>query len=159
MAASPFQRVLPGQVIPPFTLRSTSGRPVSASDFRGRWLVLGFLGPTQPDPPGPVLPELQAVYPRLLANGARVLAIVPEPVDLASVLPPGHPPFDLLIDLDAKVHRAYGAVAWSGAPAPAVFLADPAGRVLYRALLGLGETWSSAENLLAILNSDRLNPK
>jgi hypothetical protein len=114
MAASPFQRVLPGQVIPPFTLRSTSGRPVSASDFRGRWLVLGFLGPTQPDPPGPVLPELQ---------------------------------------------RAYGAVAWSGAPAPAVFLADPAGRVLYRALLGLGETWSSAENLLAILNSDRLNPK
>jgi hypothetical protein len=53
-------------------------------------------------------------------------------------------------------HRAFGAIDWSGQPAPGVFITNRHRRVIYRALRGLGETLPSAAEVVMLLEYDQL---
>ena len=102
---------------------------------------------------------LQAALPTLLAYGAAVVAIAPLEVDVNQFAEPGlRLSYPLLVDPNSVVHRQYGAVNWSGLPAASIFLASPGGRVIFRALGGLGETLPSMSDVVAFLQYDRIAP-
>jgi len=154
---TPFARVLPGDVIPEFSLRSTTNQRVRSSDLAGRRLVLAFTGAVGDRPTRTMVADLGRAYPSLLLTGALVLAIAPVEADTGSLVEPGVPvPFPLLRDVAASVHRSFGAVDWSGQPAPSLFIVDRSRRVTYRALAGLGERLPRASDVLTLLRFDRL---
>jgi peroxiredoxin len=158
-AYQPLRRVMPGQRIPWFQLRTTGGQVVDSSLFLGRRVILAFLG-LPADPLGQrLLRQLQASQAVLHTWGGSVVAVAPLTVDLDQfpTLPNGLT-FPVLVDVSGWLHEAFGAVDWSDAPAPSVYLTDPAGTVIYRALTGLGESLPSTSTLIALLQFDQLAP-
>ncbi len=153
----PFERVMPGEVTPDFSLRSTANQRIRSSDLLGHRLVLVFTG--QPDDRRVrlLLAGLRATHRTIALEGGVVLLIAPVSAETGYLAEPGVPvPFPLLRDVAGIVHRQFGAVDGSDQPAPSLFLTDPCQRVVYRALCGFGERLPTAAQILAFLRFDRL---
>jgi hypothetical protein len=102
---------------------------------------------------------LQRAEPLLQASRAEILAVAPCVVDVGElVLPEAMVSFPILRDVNADVHREYGAFDWSGDPSPSIFIADRWGRIIYRALGGFGETLPSTSDVICLLRIDALAP-
>ena len=88
------------------------------------------------------------------------MLVAPLTVDLNQipVLPP-HLAFPVLVDPNGGLHQEFGAVDWAGESAAGLFLTDPSGTVIYRALAGLGESLPSTATLIALLQFDQLAPR
>jgi len=159
-AFQPLLRVTPGQRIPRFRLRTPDGQIVDSNQFVGRRLILAFLGSPADRLGQRLLCLLQASHSILEVWGGSVVAVAPMTVDLDQ-LPalPRNLAFPVLIDPNGGLHRVFGAVDWSGEAAPALFLADPSGTVIYRALAGVGESLPSTSTLIALLQFDQLAPR
>jgi peroxiredoxin len=150
--------VLVGQFLPSFELRSADGLIVRTNDYLGHQLLLAFVGRRGPGS-NRLLRRLQAAQRTLDISRARVVVLTPCVVDVGElVLPDTRVSFPLLRDVNADVHRVYGAVDWSGEPSPSLYIADRWGRVVYRALGGLGETLPSTADIIAVLRYDALAP-
>ncbi len=157
--ADPFSRVLVGQFLPIFQLKSVDGRVYRTTEFLGRRLVLFFYG-LGDDRSRRTMQRLQTIQPALRATETDTVSVSPFVVDLGQFVDPGIPvTFPLLCDTNSDVHRHYGAVDWSGQAAPSLFVADRWGRLIFRSLAGLGETLPSSTDLLALLDFDALAPR
>ncbi|MGH2461460.1 MAG: peroxiredoxin family protein [Chloroflexota bacterium] len=155
-----FARVMPGQIIPAFSLRSTSNRRFRSADLVGTWLVLAFTDGVDDPRTRRMLVNLTAVSSRLAMARATVLAIAPVEADTGFLVEPGIAvPFPVLRDVAADVHRQFGAVDWSGQPAASLFITDRAERVVYRALGGLDERLPNGPEVLTLLDVARLSPR
>jgi hypothetical protein len=131
---------------------------VCTTEYLGHQLVLAFVGGRGPTS-SRLFRRLQWAKPRLTANRAEVLAVAPCVVDVGElVLPDAAVSFPILRDVNGDVHREYGAVDWSGEPSPSLFIADRWGRIVYRALAGLGEPLPSTSDVIGVLRIDALAP-
>jgi peroxiredoxin len=157
-ATDAFTRVLVGDFLPRFVLRSIDGGRVCSTDFLGHQLVLAFVGDSV-DAGRRLFRRLRRAYPSVRAMDATVVAVVPEIVDVrVTILPDVPVPFPILCDVNGETHRNLGALNWGGEPSPAMFIADRWGRVIYRALGGLGEPLPSTADVIALLSFDALAP-
>lgn len=156
----PLRRLQPGQRVPPFQLQTIDGQVIDSSQLAGRRVILAFLG-SPADPLGRrMLRRLQASNATLQLWGGSILAVAPMTVDLDQFPAlPGDLSFPVGIDPNGMLHDEFGAVDWSGAPAPSLFLVDPSGTVIYRALAGLGESLPSTATLITLLQFDQLAPR
>jgi thioredoxin-dependent peroxiredoxin len=140
------------QMIPDFTLDSSEGFEVSASQYRGkRNLVIAFLGTV----PGAATEWLASVAPHaddLEEENARVLVIVEDTAEQAREL---HEelgaPFIFLADCDGEVHRRFGVVPSEGKAAHAVFITDRYGEIYSVHRTGAGDTLPNAAEVIASL--------
>ncbi len=156
---TPFDRVLPGQRLPAYSLRSTSNQRVRSADLFGRRLVLAFTDGADDVSSRRMLTRLKEIYPTLVAYGVLVFAIAPVEADTGFLVEPGvEVPFPTLRDVAGSVHRQFGAIDWSGQPATSLFVTDRSERVIYRALTGLGERLPTGRDVLAMIQFDRLSP-
>lgn len=155
----PFVKALPGNLIPAFSLRSTSNQRIRSADLFGTRLVMAFTGMVGNRSTRGILTQLRTAYPSLVRAGATVLAFAPVAAETGFLVEPDVVvPFPLLRDVAGLVHRKYGAVDWSGQPATSLFITDRSERLIYRALGGLGEDLPSASDVLALLRFDELSP-
>lgn len=95
---------------PDFTLTSSNGRPVSLSDFKGKWLVLYFY--PKDDTPGCTTEacSLRDARDNLLEAGAEVVGISKDEPSVHEKFKAKYKlNFILLSDPDATVINAYGA--------------------------------------------------
>jgi peroxiredoxin len=113
------------QMIPDFTLDSSEGVEVNASQYRGkRNLVIAFAG-TVPGAAMEWLNELARRTEDLEEENARVLVIVQDtPEQVRGLHQELGAPFIFLADCDGEVHLRYGV--GSG---PAVIIADRYGEI------------------------------
>lgn len=116
-----------GDVIHDFQL--LSGQPLFLSENRARFnMVLVFAG--ESDSANSLLSELGLHQPELAANETRALAIVAGPEERAAELNRAlHLSFEVLADVDGRVHRSMGTGALAGHILPAVFITDRFGEV------------------------------
>lgn len=154
----PFDRALPGQFLPTFSMRSTANQRIRSIDLFGTRLVLMFTDGVGDALSCAMLIQLKAIHPRLVMAGGTVLAIAPVDADTGFLVEPGVAvPFPVLRDVAADVHRQYGAVDWSGQPAASLFIANHSQRIVYRALSGLGEKLPTGRDVLSLIDFDRLS--
>lgn len=151
---------MPGQQIPRFQLRTTGGQVVGSNQFAGHRVILAFLGAPSDRSGQHLLRLLQASSSVLHLWGGSVVLVAPLTVDL-NQLPtfPPHLALPVLVDPNGGLHQEFGAVDWTGEPAAGLFLSDPSGTVIYRALAGLGESLPSTATLIALLQFDQLAPR
>lgn len=64
-----------GQIVPPFTLNDSNGRPVSLSDFQGRIVVLEWINPTCPFVNKHYQGNVQAMQAEFIRRGVVWLSI------------------------------------------------------------------------------------
>ncbi len=151
------EAIRPGQIIPDFCLRALTGRWLGSTDFIGHRLILVFTGWNSRQSSRDFLRQLRGAYFRIVREEAVALLIVPEEADTGRLAVPNVTvPFPILRDPAAMTHRAFGAIDWSGQPAPGVFITNRHRRVIYRALRGLGETLPSAAEVIMLLEYDQL---
>ncbi|HVB96504.1 MAG TPA: redoxin domain-containing protein [Chloroflexota bacterium] len=151
------QAIRPGHFMPDFRLRSIDGPWVSPDDFVGRRFILVFTGWNNCQGTRQLLREIRGAYPRIVLEETIPLLIAPEEADTGRLaVPPVKVPFPVLRDVNASVHRAFGAVNWGGQPAPSVFITDHHRRVIYRALSGLHERLPSGNEIVSFLVYDEL---
>jgi peroxiredoxin Q/BCP len=127
--------VQPGTVAPAFTLPSQEDKPVSLSDYKGKWVVLYFYPKDQTTGCTIEAHNFQRDMPKYDAANAVVLGVSLDTVE-------GHKAwcakdtfsFKLLADPDHKVVDAYGVPVKSMGPVKfanrETFLIDPAGKVV-----------------------------
>ncbi len=145
---SPAQYPQQRQMVPDFTLASSTGREYRLSSFRGRRdLVLVFVGAgAEAEPWAPasnLLRSLAQHTAELDDEEALVLAIFQgEMVAAEALRKRDHLPFVVLADRDGAVHRRYGAIAEAAA-----YLTDRYGEI-YEARRG---DLPSSDDLLASL--------
>lgn len=153
----PLHSLLPGQVIPAFTLRTNEGEKVRSLDYPGFRLILIFTGESNRALNRQFLRQIRRLYPALRAEGADALVVAPFEVDFDRFLDPGvKVPFPVLRDPNSMVHGLYGALDWGGRPALSVFITNRMGRVLFRSLTGLREDLPSNPLIIDFLNYDQI---
>lgn len=104
----------------------------------------------------PHIVELNQQYDQFTQRGAEVLMIVSLDVAQAkTVVNDLNLQVPLLCDPSGRVFRLYGTGQALGAPLPAQFLVDPAGRVRFRHLFSFLEPNASVERLLVALDRHR----
>ncbi|HSJ53479.1 MAG TPA: thioredoxin-dependent thiol peroxidase [Anaerolineae bacterium] len=99
-----------GTLAPDFTLESDGGEPVSLSDYQGQKVVLYFY--PKDDTPGCTTQacSFRDDHSQLVAAGAAVLGVSPDPVKSHRKFKAKHNlPFALLSDPDHRVAETYGA--------------------------------------------------
>lgn len=121
----------PGDPAPDFRAMSTTGEPLSLSDFAGRWLVLYFY--PKAFTPGCTTQScsLRDGYSAIIEQGAVILGASTDTLETQRRFKKEHRlPFELLADSDAAVARAYGVSALMGSFARRVtFIISPEGKI------------------------------
>ncbi|WP_374350427.1 peroxiredoxin [Chitinimonas sp.] len=126
--------LLPGSVVPAFSLADQTGKTRASDEFRGKWLVLYFY----PKAGTPGCTEEACSFRDdivvLRALGAEVLGVSTDSVEAIRSFGKQHElPFTLLADTDGKVAEQYGALMNLGVAKFAkryTYLIDPAGRLV-----------------------------
>ncbi|MCU0940286.1 MAG: thioredoxin family protein [Burkholderiaceae bacterium] len=128
---------VPGQPAPAFTLTAIDGKPVSLSDFRGRYVVLEWNNPHCPF----VVKHygsgnMQSLQKRFSADNVAWLTINSTNANHGEFMAPaalgtwmkeqGGSPTAVMLDADGKVGRAYGART-----TPHMYVIDPKGTLVY----------------------------
>lgn len=129
--------VVPGQDAPAFTLSELGGKPVSLSDFRGKYVVLEWNNPACPF----VMKHygsgnMQGLQKRATGDGVVWLTINSTAMSHSEFLKPNEldtwlkrqnaAPSFAMLDPDGKVGRAYGART-----TPHMYIIDPQGKLVY----------------------------
>ncbi len=141
--------VAAGAMFPHCQLRSVGGSLVRLEDYRGRKnLVLVFMGDAPvPGPVSRLLDDLDARNDELESEAAQALVIVtPRP---AVAEASGRWTFPILLDPEARLHRAVGATVELGNPTSAVFVTDRF-REIYAAYLP--EAGSALPSVKEVMN-------
>ncbi|HUX87565.1 MAG TPA: redoxin domain-containing protein [Chloroflexota bacterium] len=151
------QAIRPGNIIPDFRLQSTHGPWLSRDDFFDRRLILIFTGWNNCQKTRSFLREIRGIFPRIAFEETVPLLIAPEEADTGRLaVPPVSVPFPVLRDVNANVHRTFGAVNWGGQPALSLFITNRHRQVIYRALSGLHERLPSGGEIVTFLDFDAL---
>ena len=143
-----------GDRAPSFTLPSTSGAPVSLSDFAGRPVVLVFYPGDDTAVCTKQLNSYNDDLAQFEALDAQVLGISAQSVESHEKFASKHGfQFPLLADTDKAVAGAYGTLGPIGFPRRSVFIVDAEGVVRYahRAIAGL--TFRPVSELVEVLTS------
>lgn len=99
----------PGQIVPDFTLPSSSGEEVSLSDFRGKKVVLYFYPKNMTPSCTDEACDFRDRHGELREAGAEVIGISPDPVKSHGRFIQKHElPFLLLSDEDHAVSEMFG---------------------------------------------------
>lgn len=99
----------PGQIVPDFTLPSSSGEEVSLSDFRGKKVVLYFYPKNMTPSCTDEACDFRDRHRELREAGAEVIGISPDPVKSHGRFIQKHElPFLLLSDEDHAVSEMFG---------------------------------------------------
>lgn len=99
-----------GQMAPEFSLPSNAGKPMSLSDFRGKYVVLYFY--PKDDTPGCTVEakDFEAAAAEIEKRNAVVLGVSKDTIESHQKFSTKHSlHFPLLSDLDTSVTDAYGA--------------------------------------------------
>lgn len=138
---------------PAFTLMSTSGTPVSLSDYRGRNVLLYFNEGVGCDACFYQMVELQKHVGDLAGAGLTVVPIVVNPApQVASEMARFGITTPYLVDEGARVSEAYGMLGkgmHAGLPGHGFVLVDGAGRVRWK--MEYPSMYVSTADLLAAL--------
>lgn len=124
----------PGELLPPFMLRSLDGRMVRRADYRGRrHLVICAIPDAGDERYRPLLDALAAMHGAIRAAGAEALALTG--MDAAGP-ETGAPtwPFPILLDRDWGIGRRLGAMTASGERTTALAVADRYGEIALTAI-------------------------
>ncbi len=126
-----------GQSAPAFTLSDASGKPVTLSDFKGKYVVLEWTNPSCPFVAKHYgSANMQSLQKEATAQGVVWLSISSTAKDHPEYLPPaalaqrykewGSAPSAMLMDDNGQVGRAYGART-----TPHMYVIDPQGTLVY----------------------------
>lgn len=139
---------------PGFTLPEASGLQISLSDYRGRPLVLVFFRSFSSPVCRRHLSELQRAYQRIRAAGGEVVAISVEPREKSRAAKEELGlTFPILADelhAAAESYRVYDLLG-DHLAAPAVFVMDKAGRIVWRYVGRDVTDWPRLSTVLAHL--------
>lgn len=103
------QRVQVGQVVPDFTLEASGGKPMSLSDFRGKFVVLYFYPKDMTPTCTTQACQFRDDHVRFAAANAHVVGVSPDPVKSHEKFAEKHElPFPLLSDPDKHVCELFG---------------------------------------------------
>lgn len=128
-----------GQAAPDFVLPDLTGREVTLSRYRGKFVLLGFWASWCP-PCREEMPSLQKLHEDFTGRDLVLLAVNAgePPEQVADVVGRQAITFPVLLDPDGRVQEIYGAYQF-----PVFFLIDREGRVAAH-YLGLRDWTSSA---------------
>lgn len=142
LGRTPSPRLVPGAILPDFSLEDEAGRPVASAEFRGSPAVFLFYRGNWCPLCMAQIREVADLYKELDARGARVALVSPQPHgrtrELAAKL---DVPFRFLVDPEGRAARALGILHAGGVPAglpgyaadtvlPTVVVTDAEGRIL-----------------------------
>ena len=121
--------IRPGQMVPDFSLPSTSGRPIRISDFRQRSnLVLVFVAPADREAVRPLFTRLQAARGDFSSESAELLAVLPAPLaELERLKDEAGLEFPLLSDERGLTHRFL--LDDAADPRTSIYIADRYGEI------------------------------
>ncbi|MGH9508717.1 MAG: peroxiredoxin family protein [Terriglobales bacterium] len=130
-----------GYLLRDFCLRSTEGKEIRISDYRGRGnLVVIAAGLCHDGVALPLIQDLASRHAEVLEEEAWVLLILHCSVHRAALLRQQHQlPFVVLADEEGRVHRQLGAMGEDGRLGPAVYVADRFAEVFAAFRLACGE--------------------
>ena len=122
---------LVGEIVPEFTLLSTAGASVRASDYRSkRNLILIFCGAVNSASARRVVRQVSELYAEFVAEEAEVFAVVQGAGDEAEDLDGScNPPFPILLDKDRHAHELFGIRSSEQHSLPAVCVVDRFGEL------------------------------
>lgn len=122
---------LVGEIVPEFTLLSTAGAYVRASDYRGkRNLILIFCGAVNSASARRVVHQVSELNAEFVAEEAKVFAVVQGAGDEAEDLDGScNPPFPILLDKDWHAHELFGVRSSEQHSLPAVCVVDRFGEL------------------------------
>lgn len=137
MAAACWAEAVPGQTAPALSLADVNGRTVNLAEFRGKFVVLEWNNPNCPFVRKHYNSgNMQGLQKTLAAPDLVWLTINSTATDHADYMTPkalvswikqaGAVPTAVLMDVDGKVGRSYGART-----TPHMYVIDPQGRVAY----------------------------
>lgn len=142
-----------GHLLRDFGLRSTEGKEIRISDYRGRAnLVVIAAGLCHDGVALPLIQEAASRYAEILEEEACVILVLHCSVHRARLLQEQHQlPFVVLADEDGRVHRQMGAVGHDGGLKAAIYITDRFGEIFATFRTADGEQFPGAGEILSWL--------
>ena len=147
-----------GQLAPDFSLPRIGGDRVQLSDYQGQQpVVIAFTRIFTEKLFCPFCyPHIQALktdYQDIRDRGAELIMISStDPVQSQQVVDQLELPYPFLYDPDCVTFRRYGVGQALGAPLPAQFVVNQAGRITYRHLFSFADTNARTDTILVELD-------
>jgi peroxiredoxin len=148
-----------GELAPDFTLPCVGGEARNLTDYRSKQpVILAFtrIFTEKLFCPFcyPHIQELKSRYQEIRSAGAELLIIAStDEVQSAQIVQDLALPYPFLFDPDCRTFHQYGAGQALGAPLPAQYIVDCAGRITFRHLFSFIDSNASTDTLLEQLRN------